>query len=204
MALPGFTFTTWIPALVFESLLCIFMLYKGWRLYKNHQDAPMLKLLIQDRCLIFSSGRCCESNYPKSVLYYLTWGSQRFLWFAVDHSAEQYLYHRVCQLSHLDAWACHTARSCCLVSYCSGADSLSMLVTYCLSWAIVMPCVLGSRLLLEMRERCLRGQALSRADSLSMEMAPGRLACFTHGTSCSTPPLDTGGLPITGSSGQLV
>ncbi|KAF8516755.1 hypothetical protein JB92DRAFT_2226351 [Gautieria morchelliformis] len=44
-----------IPALVHEVILCFCMLYKAWLTYKYEYGSPLLRLLIQDSLLYFSS-----------------------------------------------------------------------------------------------------------------------------------------------------
>jgi hypothetical protein len=41
----------WIPPLVFETILCLLMLYKAWRTYRDDWRNPLLNLLIRDRCV---------------------------------------------------------------------------------------------------------------------------------------------------------
>ncbi|KIJ24995.1 hypothetical protein M422DRAFT_274105 [Sphaerobolus stellatus SS14] len=48
---PPHYFTTWIPALLFETLLFGLMLLRGWQIYKNNGLSSLLKSLIVDRCL---------------------------------------------------------------------------------------------------------------------------------------------------------
>jgi hypothetical protein len=45
------SFFIWIAPLVFETILCLLMLYKAWRLYTEDWRNPLLGLLIRDRCV---------------------------------------------------------------------------------------------------------------------------------------------------------
>ena len=49
---PRLYFLTWIPALIFESILCFLMLYKAWKMYNDQYKLPLLRLIIRDRCVI--------------------------------------------------------------------------------------------------------------------------------------------------------
>ena len=46
---PKLLFLSLVPAIVIEAILCICMLYKGWKIYINDYGSPILKLLIRDR-----------------------------------------------------------------------------------------------------------------------------------------------------------
>ncbi|KAF8492932.1 hypothetical protein JB92DRAFT_3000748 [Gautieria morchelliformis] len=46
---------SYVPAILNEVILCLFMLYKAWITYKNGYDSRLLKRLIQDSVLYFSS-----------------------------------------------------------------------------------------------------------------------------------------------------
>jgi hypothetical protein len=43
------SFLAWIPGLMFETLLCLLMLYKVWGLYGDEYSSPLLNFLIRDR-----------------------------------------------------------------------------------------------------------------------------------------------------------
>jgi hypothetical protein len=42
-------FYVWIPPVAFETILCLFMLYKAWKLYRDDSSNPLMTLLIRDR-----------------------------------------------------------------------------------------------------------------------------------------------------------
>jgi len=44
-------FFIWIPPLAFETVLCLFMLYKACTVYRDDWDNPLLSVLIRDRCV---------------------------------------------------------------------------------------------------------------------------------------------------------
>jgi hypothetical protein len=46
---PPHYFLCWIPSLMFETVLFMLMLYRGWRMYKNELRSPLLNLVIRDR-----------------------------------------------------------------------------------------------------------------------------------------------------------
>ncbi|KAF8492935.1 hypothetical protein JB92DRAFT_3000764 [Gautieria morchelliformis] len=46
---------SFVPAILNEIILCLFMLYKAWITYKNDYGSWLLKLLVQDSLLYFSS-----------------------------------------------------------------------------------------------------------------------------------------------------
>jgi hypothetical protein len=55
---PALYFTLWIPVLMFETFLCILMLFKAGKMYKDSNNFPLLKLLVRDRCV--SCGADCD------------------------------------------------------------------------------------------------------------------------------------------------
>jgi hypothetical protein len=42
-------FFVWIPPLAFETILCLLMVYKAWKMYRDDWNNPLMKLLIRDR-----------------------------------------------------------------------------------------------------------------------------------------------------------
>jgi hypothetical protein len=42
-------FFIWLPPLIFETILCLLMLYKAWGLYADDWGNPLLNLIIRDR-----------------------------------------------------------------------------------------------------------------------------------------------------------
>lgn len=50
---PALYFMTWIPALTFETFLCLLMLYKAWMTYKGEHTSSLLRLIIRDSILYF-------------------------------------------------------------------------------------------------------------------------------------------------------
>lgn len=116
MGIPGLTgcyarslspkyFLVWVPALTFETILCILMLNQAWRLYQEQHSLPLLNLIIRD-----------------SVLYFLTIFGALFV--------------------------------NCLI-WILGSETI---VEIALGWEVAIPCALGSRLLLNMRQRYLTEQ----------------------------------------------
>jgi len=97
---PTFYFLCWIPALIFESIICFLMLYKAWRAYVAKFSSPLLDFVVCD-----------------SVRYFL-------IVFAI-------------LLLNCLVWAL----------------APRLLSEIAVGWAVSLPCALGSRLLLNMRER---------------------------------------------------
>jgi len=46
-------YAPFIPPLLFESFLCLLMLYKAWTTYRDDSRSPLLSLLIRDRCVLY-------------------------------------------------------------------------------------------------------------------------------------------------------
>jgi len=114
---PAFYFLTWIPALIFETILCTLMLYKAWETYRLGGDkaSPLLRLIIRD-----------------SVLYF----SIIFVALVVN----------------------------CLIWALASANLLEV----ALGWAAALPCSLGCRLLLNMRQRT-KGAVSSQTTIMDIE-----------------------------------
>jgi len=51
--IPHIYFLLWVPALLFQTVLCTLMLYKAWRTYKDDWKSPLLSLIIRDSILYF-------------------------------------------------------------------------------------------------------------------------------------------------------
>ncbi|KAF8512515.1 hypothetical protein JB92DRAFT_278202 [Gautieria morchelliformis] len=125
-AQPPLYFLTWVPALVCESILCLFMLYKAWTMYMNKHNSVLLSLIIRD-----------------SVLYFLT----VFATLLIN----------------------------CLVWAFASQNFLEV----ALSWAVAIPCSLGSRLLFNMQERMARPETSQRVstfvemETFRVEAPPG-------------------------------
>jgi hypothetical protein len=51
IGIPDWYYVVWFPALIFESILCLLMLYKVWRTYKEDWRSPLLDILLRDRCV---------------------------------------------------------------------------------------------------------------------------------------------------------
>jgi hypothetical protein len=62
-------FLIWIPALAFETILCLLMLYKAWRKYKEDQRSPLLDLLLRDRCVASRPSRMHQLSCSEIVFY---------------------------------------------------------------------------------------------------------------------------------------
>jgi hypothetical protein len=54
------SFLAWLPALLFEPFLCLLMLNKAWRLYRDETASPLLNLLIRDRCVPWRHSRASQ------------------------------------------------------------------------------------------------------------------------------------------------
>jgi hypothetical protein len=50
---PRSFFLIWVPPLLIEIILCLLMLYKAWRTYRDDWRSPLLNLLIRDRFVLF-------------------------------------------------------------------------------------------------------------------------------------------------------
>ncbi|KAF8582490.1 hypothetical protein K439DRAFT_1661809 [Ramaria rubella] len=55
LKVPSYTFIAWIPALIVEATLLSLMLYKAWKLFGEGGRFPLLRLLIRDSILYFST-----------------------------------------------------------------------------------------------------------------------------------------------------
>jgi len=113
---PHLYFLGWIPSLLFETLLCLLMLYKAWRTYKDDWRSPLMNLIIRD-----------------SVLYFLTFATVLLL--------------------NCLMWVLHP----------------QVVAEVALGWELAVPCALGSRLLLNVRERYFKEETLA---SLSLSGIP--------------------------------
>jgi len=51
--IPAFSFFLWVPSVLLETILFLFMLYKAWRTYKEDWKSPLLNLIIRDSVLYF-------------------------------------------------------------------------------------------------------------------------------------------------------
>ena len=51
LIIPNGSFAVWVPELGFQSLLCILMLYKAFKLSLKSGGDPLLNLIIRDRCV---------------------------------------------------------------------------------------------------------------------------------------------------------
>jgi hypothetical protein len=47
--IPTLYFLVWIPGLMFEVMLCLLVLYKAWKDYKNDWRSSLSNLLVRDR-----------------------------------------------------------------------------------------------------------------------------------------------------------
>lgn len=64
-------FTSMIPALLFEALLCFLMLSKAWHTYKDNSSSPLLNVLIRDRYVKFWKS---ESEFwYNNIVSYISW-----------------------------------------------------------------------------------------------------------------------------------
>jgi hypothetical protein len=54
---PTLMFVIGIPPLVLEIILCLFILYKAWRTYKDDWKSPLLNVIIRDRCVTHHPSR---------------------------------------------------------------------------------------------------------------------------------------------------
>jgi len=90
----------WIPALIFETILCLLMLYKAWGVYTDNWRNPLLVLLIRDSAIYFST------IFTVLLVNCLLWG----------------------------------------------VPKPTALLFAATSWSIALPCTVGSRILLNLRE----------------------------------------------------
>lgn len=140
--LHSFYTLVWLPALVFEIILCLLMLYKAWKLHQSQGRIALLDALIRDSIIYFLS------IFAVLLINCLFWilSPQNFFEVAV-------------------------------------------------SWALAVPCAMGSRLLLNIRERYFRDEAaVSTSGSLRAELDRRRSAGGTLGLPFHSSSLTTGGL----------
>ncbi|KAF8515171.1 hypothetical protein JB92DRAFT_80135 [Gautieria morchelliformis] len=107
---PIFKFS-WLPVLIYETILCLLMVYKAWMVYIQFGFYPLLSLIIRD-----------------SIFYYFS--------------------------------VCATLLLNCLIWILQPGW-----IQFALGWALAVPCVAGSRLLLNMRERYFKDVSLPRVPS---------------------------------------
>ncbi|KAF8581857.1 hypothetical protein K439DRAFT_194776 [Ramaria rubella] len=55
VTVPSFTFLTWIPALIVEIILLSLMLYRAWGIYIERGKSSLIRLLVRDSILYFST-----------------------------------------------------------------------------------------------------------------------------------------------------
>jgi len=100
---PALYFLVTFPSLIYDTILCLLMVYQAWKIYKDGSNYPLMTVLIRD-----------------SVLYFFT-----------NFSI--------------------TLVNCLIV-----ALAPHIIGKVALGWLVAVPCALGSRLLLNMREHYFR------------------------------------------------
>ncbi|KAF8583084.1 hypothetical protein K439DRAFT_1617786 [Ramaria rubella] len=135
---PPHYFVTWIPALTFELILCLLMVYKGYRMYTGNGSSFLLGVLIRDSILYFSNPDSLRHRMLLTILV------------------------------NVIIWAL--------------AVSLPVDGEIAIGWAVAVPCALGSRLLINMRERYFSEQ-INGTSQPGMEMHRSRPITVSHGIS---------------------
>ena len=165
-------FLLWLPGLLLEVILCALMVFKIYQIYRRGGRDPLLNILIRDTCVPYTT-QCSTISLTNwcSLIYFLTWelptwvdGTRPYVPTMLDSRNK-----RLCSVTEqLFVLGCARRRGA-LIPHKFwrqvsdfvfwGKNTLwlyTLLIRF--SWIVAVPCALGSRLLLNIRERACVGE----------------------------------------------